>query len=92
MPAKKFITLKVFRFFRYDRNEPIVPLCALNLPIILIKRIKKKMLKNIHNFFRKEQKGEKKYCGNDASMDQPGPNLAVEIMESVAEIPLKMPP
>ena len=68
---KKFITPKVFTFLRYDRNEPIVPLCALNLPIILIKRIKKKMLKNIHNFFRKEQKGKKKYCGNDASMDQP---------------------
>ena len=49
---KKFITQKVFRFFRYDRNEPIVSLCALNLPIILIKRIKKKKLKNIDNFFR----------------------------------------
>ena len=31
------------------------------------KENKKKMLKNIHNFFRKEQKGKKKYCGNDAS-------------------------
>ena len=42
---KKFITQKVFRFYRYDRNEPIVSLCALNLPIILIKRIKKKVEK-----------------------------------------------
>ena len=45
LPAKKFITLKVFRFFRYDRNEPIVPLCALNLGWILVKRIKKKVEK-----------------------------------------------
>ena len=57
---KKFITQKVFRFFRYDRNEPIQTLCALNLALILAKRIKKK-LKNIDNFFRKVKKGVKKY-------------------------------
>ena len=77
--AKKFITLKVFRFFRYDRNEPIVPLCALNLGWILLKRIKKK-LKNIDNFFRKVKKGVKKYFAN---MAKPGDAHAARFRPAV---------